>query len=71
VIPLIAHADSIGLRLNLLFSNICFFMLMPYISMSLFAADKQFYVADISARWAPAPAPGGMKGAGLHLLQLP
>jgi hypothetical protein len=43
-------ADSIGLRLNLLFSNICFFMLMPYISMSLFAADKQFYVADISAR---------------------
>jgi hypothetical protein len=26
-------------------------MLMPYISMSLFAADKQFYVADISARW--------------------
>jgi hypothetical protein len=36
--------------MNLLFSSLSFFMLMPFISMSLFTADRQFYLADISAK---------------------
>lgn len=37
-------------RLNLIFANMCFFILMPYITMSLYTADKQFYLADSSSR---------------------
>jgi hypothetical protein len=43
-------ATSIQGRLNLLFNTLAFFCLMPYVSMSLYAADKRFYVADASAK---------------------
>jgi ABC-type multidrug transport system ATPase subunit len=45
-------ADGLGLRsrLNLLFNLLAFFCLMPYVSMSLYSADKKFYVADASAK---------------------
>lgn len=48
-------ASSIRGRLNMTFNNLVFFCLMPYVSMSLYCADKKFYVADASAklyRWA-------------------
>lgn len=32
------------------FNNLTFFCLMPYISMSLYCADKKFYIADASAK---------------------
>jgi hypothetical protein len=42
---LAGDASSIMSRLSLLFSNLCFLTLMPYISMSLYTADKKFYLA--------------------------
>lgn len=38
-------ATSVQRRLNLVFSNLAFLVLMPYISMSLYTADKKFYLA--------------------------
>jgi hypothetical protein len=38
-------ATSLQRRLNLVFSNLAFLSLMPYISMSLYTADKKFYLA--------------------------
>lgn len=38
-------ASSLQRRLNLVFSNLAFLCLMPYISMSLYTADKKFYLA--------------------------
>lgn len=38
-------ATSLQRRLNLVFSNLAFLCLMPYISMSLYTADKKFYLA--------------------------
>jgi hypothetical protein len=38
-------AASLQRRLNLVFSNLAFLCLMPYISMSLYTADKKFYLA--------------------------
>jgi hypothetical protein len=38
-------ASSVQRRLNLVFSNLAFLVLMPYISMSLYTADKKFYLA--------------------------
>lgn len=43
-------ASSIRGRLNMTFNNLVFFCLMPYVSMSLYCADKKFYVADASAK---------------------
>jgi hypothetical protein len=43
-------ASSIRARINLLYSALCFFMLMPFISMGLYVQDKQFYVRDTAAR---------------------
>eukprot|EP00878_Enallax_costatus_P025554 GHUV01027345.1.p1 GENE.GHUV01027345.1~~GHUV01027345.1.p1 ORF type:complete len:235 (+),score=74.79 GHUV01027345.1:1-705(+) len=43
-------ATSIRGRLNMAFNNLVFFCLMPYVSMSLYCADKKFYVADASAK---------------------
>jgi hypothetical protein len=43
-------ARSLRGRLNLLFNGLVFFCLMPYVSMSLYTADKKFYIADASAR---------------------
>lgn len=42
-------ASSLMSRLNLLFSNLAFVTLMPYISMSLYTADKKFYLAGAAA----------------------
>jgi hypothetical protein len=43
-------ASSLRGRLNLLFNSLVFFCLMPYVSMSLYTADKKFYIADASAK---------------------
>ncbi|KAF6255774.1 hypothetical protein COO60DRAFT_1533203, partial [Scenedesmus sp. NREL 46B-D3] len=43
-------ASSIRGRLNMTFNILSFFCLMPYISMSLYSADKKFYIADASAK---------------------
>jgi hypothetical protein len=37
-------------RVNMLLNILAFFCLMPYISMSLYTASKQFYLADVSAK---------------------
>ncbi|KAI8463050.1 MAG: P-loop containing nucleoside triphosphate hydrolase protein [Monoraphidium minutum] len=53
--------DSAGLdgarsRVNVLFIMAQQFLLMPYVYMSLYAADKRHYTADISARlYTPSP----------------
>jgi hypothetical protein len=38
-------------RLNVIFVDLTIFLLLPYVYMSLYTADKQYYVADLSARW--------------------
>ncbi len=43
-------ATSIRGRLNMTFNILSFFTLMPYVSMSLYSADKKFYIADASAK---------------------
>ena len=43
-------AQAVQLRLNTLFSNAAFFMLMPYVSMSLYTADRRYYLSEVSAR---------------------
>uniref|UniRef100_A0A383VRM2 ABC transporter domain-containing protein n=1 Tax=Tetradesmus obliquus TaxID=3088 RepID=A0A383VRM2_TETOB len=45
-----SDASSIRGRLNMVFNNLVFFCLMPYVSMSLYCADKKFYIADASAK---------------------
>ena len=51
-----ADASSMRSRINLLYSGLCFFLLMPFISMSLYSADKRFYVGDTAARlYKPLP----------------
>lgn len=45
-----ADATSIRGRLNMTFNILSFFCLMPYVSMSLYSADKKFYIADASAK---------------------
>jgi hypothetical protein len=45
-----AAATSIQLRLNVHFANTAFFLLMPYISMSLYTHDRKQYLADTSSR---------------------
>jgi hypothetical protein len=40
-----ADATSIRGRLNMTFNILSFFCLMPYVSMSLYSADKKFYIA--------------------------
>jgi hypothetical protein len=43
-------------RLNLIFMVLCFYCLMPYISMSLYTADKKFYLSDASSQlYRPGP----------------
>jgi hypothetical protein len=44
--------DGTGVRsrLNLLFVMLAFVILMPYISMGLYTADKRFYLADASSK---------------------
>jgi hypothetical protein len=37
-------------RLALLHIVLCFYLLMPYISMGLYTADKRFVVADASSK---------------------
>lgn len=43
-------ATSIRGRLNMTFNILSFFCLMPYVSMSLYNADKKFYIADAAAK---------------------
>lgn len=40
-----SDATSIRGRLNMTFNILSFFCLMPYVSMSLYSADKKFYIA--------------------------
>ena len=53
-----ADATSIRGRLNMTFNILSFFCLMPYVSMSLYSADKKFYIAGEG--WAGRR--GGAKG---------
>lgn len=41
---------SLRSRCDLLFACLWFMLLMPYVSMSLYVSDKQFYAADMSGR---------------------
>ncbi|KAG1673764.1 hypothetical protein FOA52_002333 [Chlamydomonas sp. UWO 241] len=41
---------AMQLRLNTLFNNTAFFMLMPYVSMSLFTSDRRYFLAESSAK---------------------
>ena len=43
-------ASSLQTRLNIVYNSVAFFMFIPYVSMSLFTSDRQFYSADVSAR---------------------
>ena len=43
-------AESILTRLSVLFNSSAFYMFIPYISMSLFTSDRQFYSVDIQAK---------------------
>ena len=45
-----ANAASVADRLKLLHMVLCFYLLMPYVSMGLYAADKKFVVADASSQ---------------------
>lgn len=45
-----SDATSLRGRLNMTFNILTFFCLMPYVSMSLYSADKKFYIADASAK---------------------
>jgi hypothetical protein len=42
--------DGLRSRLNVLFVQPVIFLLLPYVYMSLFAADKQYFIADVSAK---------------------
>jgi hypothetical protein len=48
--PAQADAASVANRLKLLHMVLCFYLLMPYVSMGLYAADKKFVVADASSQ---------------------
>jgi hypothetical protein len=41
---------SIVLRLNLHFSDTAFFLLMPFVCISLYTADRAFVLADLAAQ---------------------
>ena len=43
-------ADSARSRLNLLYTLLSFYCLMPYITMGLYTADKKFYLSDASSQ---------------------
>ncbi|GFR50617.1 hypothetical protein Agub_g12701, partial [Astrephomene gubernaculifera] len=43
-------ATNIALRANLLFALVFFFIVMPFVFMSLFTADKRFFLLEASAR---------------------
>ena len=59
-------ASSLRGRLNLLFNGLVFFCLMPYVSMSLYTADKKFYIADASAKLYRPHAYYAAKARGAH-----
>lgn len=42
--------DSLRSRLNVLFVEPVILLLLPYVYMSLYTADKQYYIADSSAK---------------------
>lgn len=42
--------DGLATRFNILFANACFFLLMPFVSISLFTSDKRFFLADSAAK---------------------
>jgi ABC-type multidrug transport system permease subunit len=41
--------EALRARLNVLYAEILVVILLPYVYMSLFTADKQFYIADVNA----------------------
>lgn len=47
---------SLRSRSNLMFACLWFMMLMPYVSMSLYTSDKEFYAADMSGRHLYRPS---------------
>lgn len=44
------NVDSLRARLNVLFVEPVILLLLPYVYMSLYTADKQYYIADSSAK---------------------
>ncbi|GMH36516.1 hypothetical protein BSKO_04384 [Bryopsis sp. KO-2023] len=42
--------SSVQTKLNIIFNSTSFFMFIPYVSMSLFTSDRQFYSADVTAK---------------------
>lgn len=49
-------ASGLRPRVNILFSSLCFLLLMPFLSTSLLADGKGGFVADAAARaYRPAP----------------
>jgi hypothetical protein len=45
-----SDVDSLRARLNVLFVEPVILLLLPYVYMSLYTADKQYYIADSSAK---------------------
>lgn len=48
--PVQFDAASARTRLNLLYTLLSFYCLMPYVTMGLYAADKKFYLSDSSSQ---------------------
>ena len=66
--------SSLRSRLNILFCILAFQVLMPYISMGLYTADKKFYIADATAKMYRPSAyylakVGGWVGVGVRRLE--
>jgi ABC-type multidrug transport system permease subunit len=47
---LASDVDALRARLNVLFVEPVILLLLPYVYMSLYTADKQYYIADSSAK---------------------
>jgi hypothetical protein len=62
------EGGSLKCKVNMLLNILAFFCLMPYISMSLYTASKQFYLADVSAKlYTPSAYYVAKVGTGLRV----
>lgn len=59
-----SDATSIRGRLNMTFNILSFFCLMPYVSMSLYSADKKFYIAGEGVTQGGGFRAGCLQGLG-------
>lgn len=48
--PLVGPFESLQARTNLVYWNLVAFVLLPFVSLSLYTNDKKLYLADVSAK---------------------